>query len=79
MPELSREVIEHKLNISFEVKLVVQKKRNLRKERNEVVGCEVKKLLDSRFIREVCFLKWLDNVVMVRVPRSGGCVETILT
>lgn len=63
---ISREVIEHKLSISPKVKLVVQKKRNLGKERSEVVGCDVKNLLDLGFIREVCFPKWFANVVMVK-------------
>lgn len=31
---ISRKVIEHRLNISSEVKLIVQKKRNLGKERS---------------------------------------------
>lgn len=51
MTGISKKVIKHKLTISPEVKSVVQKKRNLGKERNEEVGCEVKKLLDWGFIR----------------------------
>lgn len=64
MPESNRGVIKHKLNISPDVKPVIQKKRNLGREKSEAIGHEVKKLLDSSFIKEVKFSKWLADVVM---------------
>lgn len=72
MPRISNKVIKHCLNISPKVEPVVQKKRNLGKEQSEAMRQEVNKLLDLIFIREVCFLKWLVNVVMVRKARVKG-------
>ena len=48
-------------------------------EQNKAIMEEVKKLLISRFIREVYYQKWLANVVMVK--KSNGkwrmCVDFI--
>lgn len=66
MPKVDRSVIKHRLNISPDTRPIIQKKRNPGKERSEVARAEVRKLLESGFIREVLYPKWLANTVMVR-------------
>jgi hypothetical protein len=63
--EVSREVIEHKLQINPNAKPKKQKLRKMLEEKIEVVKAEVQRLLDARFIREVRYPQWLANVVMV--------------
>jgi hypothetical protein len=42
-----------------------QKLRKMSEEKIEVVKAKVQRLLDVGFIREVRYLQWLTNVVMV--------------
>ena len=70
MPGIDRKVIQHHLNVNSECKPVQQKRRIFAPERNKVVTEEVKKLLEAGFIREVFYLDWLVNVVMVK--KSNG-------
>ena len=49
MPDIAVEVIQHRLNVSPEKKLV-QQKRRLRPERNKAIMDEVDKLLAAGFI-----------------------------
>lgn len=49
---------------------VKQKKKNFALERNQTITKEVEKLLKAPFIREVHYLEWLANVVMVRNPNG---------
>jgi hypothetical protein len=62
---VSREVIEHKLQVNPHVKPMKQKLRKMSEEKVEAVKAEMQWLLDARFIREVRYLQWLANVVMV--------------
>ena len=43
-----------------------QKKRVFALERDDAIKDEVQKLMVAKFIREVYYLNWLDNVVMVK-------------
>jgi hypothetical protein len=62
---VSREVIEHELQVNPNAKPKKQKLRKMLEEKIEVVKAEVQLLLDARFIREVRYPQWLANVVMV--------------
>ena len=77
MPGISTEVIAYKLNVNPSISPVKQKRRIFDPERNATVMEEVDKLLMAGFIREVYYLEWLVNVVMVK--KSTGkwrmCVD----
>ncbi|XP_065628553.1 uncharacterized protein LOC136067128 [Quercus suber] len=59
-------VMVHKLNVNPATPPVRQKKRVFAQDRDQAIAKEVKKLLEADFIREVYYLKWLANVVMVK-------------
>jgi hypothetical protein len=50
MPEIPRDVVEHKLAIDSAFKLIKQKERRYTLERRETIRVEVNKLLEVRFI-----------------------------
>jgi hypothetical protein len=62
---VSREVIKHKLLANPCAKPRKQKLHKMSEEKIEAVKAEVQRLLDIGFIREVRYLQWLANVVMV--------------
>ena len=55
MPGISPKVIEHKLHVNSEKKLVQQKRRVFALERNQAITDEVNKLLTAGFIHEVYY------------------------
>ena len=59
-------IITHRLNVYPSSKPVRQKKRVFAPERNNAIKEEVQKLTTTQFIREVYYLNWLANVVMVK-------------
>ena len=59
-------IIQHHLNVNPKKKPVQQKRRVFSPERNKAVMDEVNKLLATNLIREVYYLEWLANVVMVK-------------
>ena len=59
-------VITHRLNASPSFKLVKQKRRSFASERQKAINEEVSKLLQAEAIREVEYLDWLANVVLVK-------------
>jgi hypothetical protein len=63
---VSRDVIEHRLQVSPSARPKKQKLRKMSEEKVEVAKVEVQRLLDAGFIREVTYPQWLANVVMVR-------------
>ena len=63
---VSREIIEHKLDIDPKIRPKKQKLRKLAEDRVQTVKAEVQRLLDAKVIREVQFTTWLANIVMVR-------------
>jgi hypothetical protein len=63
---VSREVIEHKLQVHPNVKPKKQKLHKMSEEKIEVAKDKVQQLLDAGFIREVRYPQWLANIVMVR-------------
>ena len=66
MPGVPLNVIQHCLNVDPKKKLVQQRRRVFVPERNKAVMDEVNKLLTTNFIKEVYYLEWLANVVMVK-------------
>lgn len=63
-------VMSNKLSLFKEALPVAQKKRRLGVENRRTVDEEVKKLLEADFIREVKYITWLANLVMVK--KSNG-------
>jgi hypothetical protein len=72
MPEISREVIEHKLDIDPSYKPIKQKERRYTLERHETIQHEVNKLLEAGFIRPVDYPSWLVNSILVE-KLDGSC------
>jgi hypothetical protein len=66
MPGVPREVIEHKLMVRPDAKLVKQKLRRFAPDRKHAIREELDKLFKASFIREVLHPEWLANPVMVR-------------
>ena len=66
MPGIDPSVITHRLNVHPSSKPVRQKKRVFDPERDNAIKKEVQKLTTAQFIREVYYLDWLANVVMVK-------------
>ena len=66
MPSINPSVITQCLNVYPSSKLVHQKKRVFAPERDNVIKEKVQKLTTAKFIREVYYLDWLANVVMVK-------------
>lgn len=77
MPGIDPRVITHKLSINLTAKPVRQKKRTFTADQNQAIGEEVEKLQKVGFIREVAYLNWMANVVLVK--KSNGkwrmCVD----
>ena len=65
MPGLDPQVAMHHLNINPDVKPVKQQQRRFRPEIMEAIQSEVKKLIDSGFIREEQHPDWVANIVPV--------------
>lgn len=55
---MSREVIEHRMNVKKKAKAVKQKKRKFMPEKYEVLKNEVNKLLAAKFVNEVMYPEW---------------------
>ena len=59
-------IITHRLNVSPSFKPVKQKKRSFASKRQKAINEEVGKLLQVGAIREVEYLEWLANIVLVK-------------
>jgi hypothetical protein len=62
---VSKDTIEHRLQVNPNAKPRKQKLQKMSEEKVEDVKVEVQRLLDVGFIREVTYPQWLANVVMV--------------
>ena len=73
----SPESASHKLNVLPSARPIGQKVRRFHPVHHQIIQTEVDNLLKARFIKEVKYLKWLANVVVV--PKKGGkwrvCVD----
>jgi hypothetical protein len=76
---VSRDVIEHPLQVSPTARPKKQKLHKISEEKVEAVRVEVQRLLDAGFIREVVYPEWLANVVMVRKKNGKWpmCIDFI--
>jgi hypothetical protein len=63
---VSRDVIEHRLQVSPSARPKKQNFCKMSEEKAEASKDEVQRLLDKGFIREVTYPQWLVNVVMLR-------------
>jgi hypothetical protein len=68
IPEIPREMIEHKLGIDPAFKPIKQKERRYTPERRETIRLEVNRLLEARSIRPVDYPSWLANLVLIEKP-----------
>ena len=66
MPGVSREVIEHSLNVKEGAKPIKQRLRRFAPDRKEAIKEELTKRLAAGFIKEVLHADWLANPVLVR-------------
>ena len=66
MGRIDPAIITHRLNVSPSFKPIKQKRRILAPERQKAINEEVGKLLQEGAIREVKYLEWLANVVLVK-------------
>ena len=66
MVGINPSVIVHKLNVSSSFPPIRQNKRVFARETDKAIVEEVRKLLETNFIREVYCLDWLANVEMVK-------------
>jgi hypothetical protein len=69
-----RSIIEHALNTDPKVKAKLQRQRPMSADRVKSTEAEVQKLLDARIIREVQYLVWVANVVMVLKKNGNLCM-----
>ena len=65
MPELDREVVEHRLPIKPKFRPFQQPPRRMSKEVELKVKDEIEKLLKAGFIRPTRYAEWLSNIVPV--------------
>lgn len=74
---IDNKVIEHQLYVNPTKKPVQQKQRVFAPKRNKAVMEEVEKLLTIGFIRDVFYLEWLANVIMVKKfnGKRSMCVD----
>jgi hypothetical protein len=63
---VNRDVIEHSLNVDPAIRPRKQKLRKMSVDKVEGARNEVKRLLSAGVIREVTYLEWLTNTVMVK-------------
>ncbi len=70
MSGIDPSIISHKLNVNPCLRPIKQKRRIFAPERNNAIMEEVDKLLTANFIREVFYLDWLANVVMVKKSKG---------
>jgi hypothetical protein len=63
---VNRDVIEHSLNVDPTIRPRKQKLRKMSDDKAEGARNEVKRLLSAGVIREVTYLEWLANIVMVK-------------
>ena len=63
---VSRDIIEHRLDINPNIKPKKQKFRKMADEKVAAVKAEIQRLLDANVIREVKYPTWLANTVTVK-------------
>jgi hypothetical protein len=76
---VSRDIIQHSLDINPKIKPRKQRQRKMSKDRILVAKAEVQRLLDANVIREVKYSDWLANVVLVPMKndKMRMCIDFI--
>jgi hypothetical protein len=74
MPEILREVIEHKLDSDPAFKPIKQKERRYTPERHETIRLEVNKLLEAGFIKPVDYSSCLANPILIEKSDKSWCM-----
>ena len=67
---VSRDIIQHSLDIDPRMRPKKQRQRKMSEERTLAANAEVQRLLDANVIREIMYPEWLANVVLV--PKKNG-------
>ena len=77
MPGVLSELVEHQLSVRDSFRPVRQRLRWIHPVRQKVIKQEVDKLLEVDFIKEIQYLEWLSNVVIVpkKNNKSLVCVD----
>src|ERR1041385_7172035 len=70
MPGVPRELAEHKLHVRPGSKPIKQPLRRFSGEKRKAIDDEIAKLLAAGFIKEVFYLDWLANPVLI--PKKNG-------
>jgi hypothetical protein len=70
MPGVSRELVEHRLDLNPGSKPVKQHLRRFSPDKKATIKKEITKLLVARFIREILHPDWLANPVLVQKKNS---------
>jgi hypothetical protein len=74
MPGISRDVVEHSLDIRADARPVKQHLRRFDEEKRRAIGKEVHKPMAIGFIKEVFHPEWLANPMLVKKKvGNGGC------
>ncbi|KAI3807980.1 hypothetical protein L1987_23920 [Smallanthus sonchifolius] len=70
MVGVPRDIVEYSLNISPNIKHVVQNKRSLAPDRSQVACKEVDKLVKAGILREVQYQSWVANLVLIHMKKE---------
>lgn len=73
MPSTETDMLVHKLHINPNYKPVQQNKRVFNLKKYEAIKQEVEKLKIARFIKEVVYPTWLENVVLIKNANWQWC------
>jgi hypothetical protein len=65
MPGVPRELAEHKLKVYPQARPIRQKLRRFTPDKREAIRAELARLVAAGFIKEVLYLEWLANPVLV--------------
>ena len=65
MTGIDPEVAMHRLQVDPDYRPVKQKRRKFASEQNKINNDKIQKLIDIGSVREVQYLEWLTNVVIV--------------
>jgi hypothetical protein len=76
---VSRDIIEHKLQVNPSAKPRKQRLRKMSDQKVSAAKAEVQRLLDARFISEVHYPSWLVKVVMVKKKNGKWRMCTYFT
>jgi hypothetical protein len=76
---MDRSIIKHTLNVDTSARPCKQKLHKISEDMVEGAKAEVRRLLSARVIREVAYLEWLANTIMVKKSNDKWrmCIDFI--